>query len=114
MARAELNRLRDMLEAAKITLEYLAEYDFERFAADTKTVDAVVRRLEIVEEAAKSVGQELKRRHPQVAWSIIGRTRDRLIHHYFAVDEATVWQMAKVDLPVLIAQLETILEEENQ
>lgn len=58
MARTDLNRLRDMLEAAKISVEYLAEYDFDQFAADTKTVDAVVRRLEIVGEAAKSVGAE--------------------------------------------------------
>lgn len=38
MPRADLNRLRDRLEAAKINVEYLAGYDFERFTADTKTV----------------------------------------------------------------------------
>lgn len=112
MARAEINRLRDMLEAARKAVEYVADLDFEAFVADTKTVDAVVRRLEVVGEAAKSVGTEFRARHPQVPWSVIGRTRDRLIHHYFAVDESVVWQITTADLPTLIQQLETILEAE--
>lgn len=76
-------------------------------------VDAVVRRLEVVGEAAKSIGVELRARYSGVPWSIIGRTRDRLIHHYFAVDEETVWQVVTSDLPPLIAQLEAVLAVES-
>lgn len=53
MARTEINRLRDMLDAARKAVEYVSGLDFEGFVADTKTVDAVVRRLEVVGEAAK-------------------------------------------------------------
>lgn len=83
---------------------------FEEFEADSKTAVAVARRLEVVGEAAKSIGEEFRARHSEVPWSIIGRTRDRLIHRYFAVDTAVLWQIATTDLPSLIQQLEIILE----
>lgn len=91
MSRTETNRLRDMLEAAQKAVEYASPCSFEEFEADSKTVDAVVRRVEVVGEAAKSIGEDFRVRHAHVPWSIIGRTRDRLIHHYFAVDTAVVW-----------------------
>ncbi len=37
--------------------------------------------------------------------------RDRLIHHYFGVDLASVWQTAKEDLPVFKKKIEIILKE---
>ncbi len=112
MARTEINRLRDMLDAARKAVGYVSGLEFEGFVADIKTVDAVVRRLEVVGEAAKSVEAEFRVRYPQVPWSVIGRTRDRLIHHYFAVDESVVWQITTADLPTLIQQLESILDAE--
>ncbi len=72
MPRTELNRVRDMLEAAKMAVEYVAGTNFEQFAADTKTVDAVVRRLEIVGEAAKSVGKHLGHSNRKFPGQLLG------------------------------------------
>ena len=40
-------------------------------------------------------------------------TRNRLIHAYFDIAFDTVWEMARDDLPPLIAELERILQEES-
>ena len=39
---------------------YIAEMDYKTFSTDQKTVDAVVRNLEIIGEAAKNLPDELK------------------------------------------------------
>jgi uncharacterized protein with HEPN domain len=40
---------------------------YEAFVADTKTQDAVIRNLEILGEAAKSLSDERRARYPAVA-----------------------------------------------
>jgi uncharacterized protein with HEPN domain len=39
--------------------------------------------------------------------------RDKLIHHYFGVDLKTVWKTVTKDLPLLQANLEAIVMQEN-
>ena len=52
--RADADLVRDMLEAARRARDYCAELQYDDFAQDNKTQDAVVRNLEILGEAAKS------------------------------------------------------------
>jgi uncharacterized protein with HEPN domain len=47
---------------------------------------AVIRLLEVVGEATRSLSQEIKDKNPQIPWKQIMGTRDRLIHGYFDVD----------------------------
>ena len=79
------------------------------FKTDRKTQAAVVRSLEIIGEASKRVSAELKALHPSVPWRTIGSMRDRLIHDYFGVDLAIVWEVVRSDLPALKANIEAIL-----
>lgn len=45
-------RIADIIEAIENALDYTAGMTFEQFAADRKTIDAVVRNLMIIGEAA--------------------------------------------------------------
>jgi uncharacterized protein with HEPN domain len=49
----DLVNLRDMLESAKIAMKYVQDKNYEEFHLDTQFQDAVIRRLEIVGEAAR-------------------------------------------------------------
>ncbi len=60
--------LKDILEACKHIQEFTEGMDFEIFLRDEKTSSAVVRKIEIIGEAAKKIPESVKARHPHVLW----------------------------------------------
>jgi uncharacterized protein with HEPN domain len=81
----------------------------DSFRLDARTVDAVVRNLEIIGEAIKRVPEPVRIRHPEVEWRRIGAMRDMLAHAYFSVDLAIVWDAATRKLPELRGQVAKIM-----
>jgi uncharacterized protein with HEPN domain len=71
----------------------------------------VVRQLEIIGEGANNLSVELREAHPEITWGQIIGMRNRLIHAYFQVDLDIVWEVARVDLPMLRERVEYMLEE---
>ena len=91
----------DIVEAAKLIGEYVDGKTFVDFAAQTVLQDAVIRRLEIIDEAAKCVSGSFKAAHSEVEWRKLARMRDLIAHHYRKVDLATVWDIARTHVPRL-------------
>ena len=104
--------LTDILEAVGRIEEYIEGYDFERFVNDRKTVDAVLRNLEIIGEAARNVPDEVRNRHPSVPWRRIVGLRNVVVHHYFGVDLSVVWVIVSSQLEELKEEIEKIVEGE--
>ncbi len=103
-------RLNDILEAmAKIAL-YTEGMTLESFAGDAKTVDAVVRNLEIIGEAATHLPDELLDRYPHIPWHEMRGMRNVLIHEYFGVSLPILWQTVIHNLPSLRPLLQEILD----
>lgn len=101
--------LEDMREAGLKIRRYAEGLSFEVFSADEKTVDAVVRNLEILGEAAKRVPDSVRLANPEVEWYKLAGLRDILIHQYFGIDLAIVWDIVQNKLPNLLHQLDQIL-----
>ena len=91
----------DIIEAIDSIEEYTEELTYERFVKDKKTVDAVVRNLEIIGEATKHVSQRIRKKYPSVPWRDMAGMRDRLIHGYFGVNLDVVWKTVKERLPIV-------------
>ena len=85
--------------------QYILNLDKEGFLADDKTVDAVVRNLEIIGEAVRQMPEGYKQAHTQIAWGQIAGLRNRIVHDYFGLDLDLIWEIIKGDLPRLGHQL---------
>ncbi len=73
----------DMYLACEKIMRYVKGLTYEEFKQDSKTIDAVVRNIEILGEAAKNISQDFRGRWPDIEWSEIARTRDKLIHFWY-------------------------------
>jgi len=103
-------RIEDILEAISNIAQYTSGMDFETFQADQKTVDAVVRNLEIIGEAARNVPPPVRAYHPAVPWERMVAIRNVLIHEYSGVSVPIVWRTIKEDLPPLASMLREVLK----
>lgn len=105
--------LDDMLDCARRILEYTRGIDFASFRTHGMVYDAVLRNLEILGEAAKNVPIDLRERYPQVAWRAIAGLRDVLAHHYFGLEDETLWDIVCNKLAPLIQVVEQLLKDEE-
>ena len=103
--------LRDILESREKIREYLGQMTFDEFLIDRKTVDSVVRNLEIIGEAVKCLPDELLASQPQVVWKDVARFRDIIAHYYFKVDYEVVWSITQEDLDPLVVGVSALLDE---
>ena len=101
----------DMIESLRRISEYIEGMGKETFLTDQKTVDAVVRNLEIVGEAAARLSHEAKQHGPTIEWSQIIGLRNRIVHEYFGVDTEIVWEIGRHDLPLLGESLRRLLDD---
>ena len=106
-----------------IFLEHILENikDIESFSKNISKSDlsknkeklnAIVRSIEIIGEAAKNISDSFKEKHMQIPWKAIIGTRDKMIHHYFGIDLDMVWEIVKKDIPMLKKQILEIREKE--
>jgi uncharacterized protein with HEPN domain len=77
--------LYDIKEAVEKIETFTRGFTFEEFVEDAKTVDAVIRNLEIMGEAAKHIPKRVKERHSDIDWKAMAGMRNILTHEYFGV-----------------------------
>jgi uncharacterized protein with HEPN domain len=95
------------VEAIDAILSYTLE-GRDVFFSDRKTQDAVIRNIEILGQAVKGISDGTRALEPEVPWRQIAGMRDKLIHEYFGVDLALVWDVVERELPVLRPQLDEL------
>ena len=101
--------IKHILEAIGKIERFTKDHSQEKFIKDELVQSAVVRQLEIIGEAVKNLPKEFTKKHPDIPWSEIAQTRDKMIHHYFGFDVGFVFKIVQIELPKLKKEIERIL-----
>jgi uncharacterized protein with HEPN domain len=112
--RTYLHYLHDISKAISDIEMFISDCDYARFSEDLKTTYAVVRALEVIGEATKSLPESLRKKYPSVPWKDMAGMRDVLIHHYFGIDPFTIWETIKNDLPTVKLVIASIIKDHEQ
>ncbi len=102
--------IEDIIESGRKILEYTDNLTFEAFTNDSKTIDAVIRNFEIIGEAANRLPEDFKDNHSEFDWHRIRGFRNRIVHDYFGIDYAIVWEIKNTFLPDLIIKLQMLTQ----
>ena len=102
--------LQDILECVGKIREYTEDVTFEEFESNTKYQDAVIRRLEIIGEAASKISPNFKDNHPEIEWQLMKDMRNKLAHEYFGINYKIIWQVIRGELPEIKTIFQQILE----
>lgn len=106
--------LNDILESMNRIDKYISGVEYDSFLNNQMLIDAVIRNLEIIGEAARNVPEEIRSKYPKIPWRNMIGLRNILIHQYFGVDESIVWEIIQADLPEARPNLLKAIEEEGE
>ncbi len=100
--------LKDISKSIKSIEFFIKGITYEQFMEDDKTSSAVIRKFEIIGEAAKHIPKEIREKYPQIPWKEMAGMRDKLIHSYSNIDYKLVWTTIKQRLPKVKSLLKKI------
>jgi uncharacterized protein with HEPN domain len=98
----------DMCDAVARIVTYTAGLSRDEFLNDKKTMDATIRNLMVLGEAAKHVPAEVRIDFPEIDWRAMGAMRDILAHDYFGVDYDIIWDVVSARIPRLLELLPSL------
>jgi uncharacterized protein with HEPN domain len=107
--------LQELIGGTLAILTYAEGMAKEEFIRDQKTLDACIRRFQILGEAAKNLPNDWKESEPKIPWQDVVNFRNLLVHEYFRIDETLLWNTIQQDLEPLLTACQRIQERlENQ
>jgi uncharacterized protein with HEPN domain len=109
---AERDALRDVLRHIDLAERFTQGHTFESFHDDELHLYAVTRCLEIISEASRRLSDELKARHPGIAWKNMAGAGNVYRHDYQDVAALRIWDAVQFALPPLRKVIEQELADE--
>lgn len=100
--------IQDILDAIAAIADYTKGLEYDDLLEDRKTVDAAVRNLAIIGEAANQMPQSVRVRFADIPWEKMISMRNKVIHEYSGIDLEILWQTIKKDLPDLKKQIQKV------
>jgi uncharacterized protein with HEPN domain len=111
--RRDESRLHDIVQAADQIGRHISGLSKADFLSDIKTQDAVIRRIEIMGEAASRISEQFRDAHPEVPWRRLIQLRNFYIHVYETVDEEHLWRTVRRTIPTIRTAVTNLLSSDN-
>ena len=111
MPRRDMIILNKVLSEIDIGIEMLGGNSCEDFISNEMLKRAVCMTVINIGELIKSISANMREKHPEVPWKAVAGMRDVTAHKYQTLRLEDVYNVVKVDLPVLKKQLTDILSE---
>ncbi|OGY47393.1 MAG: hypothetical protein A3J65_00985 [Candidatus Buchananbacteria bacterium RIFCSPHIGHO2_02_FULL_45_11b] len=93
--------LDDIKDAIGKIEKYSKNLSFNKFSKNNLVIDAIVRNLEVIGEAAKNISVKFKDEYKDIPWNEIAGMRNIIVHEYFNVDLEILWKTIQQDIPKL-------------
>ncbi len=107
--RTDLERLRDIIEASNLILQYMHRLRDGSHSGDEDVFhDAILHQLMVLGEASVNIDTGLKKKYQSVPWATIKAFRNILVHEYSGVRWDLVWN-AVDQIPGLLNEVKQIL-----
>ncbi|MEY3499543.1 MAG: hypothetical protein RL308_1212 [Bacteroidota bacterium] len=104
-------RLHHIIDAIIEIENYIQDTDLKSFVDNSMMFNATLRQLEIIGEASNRLSEELLNTTPLIPWARIIGLRNLVIHEYFGIDDFTIWNVIKINLPVLKSEIIDVLSQ---
>ena len=103
----------DIVDAITAIDAYTAGLTREQFFGDRLRLDAVIKNLAVIGEAAGRVPADVTEAYPRIPWSRMRGMRNVVVHEYFGIDEEVLWGTVTDDLKPLAPSLTALLAEKS-
>lgn len=103
--------INDILSSIEEIEGFVKGFTFDKFVKDKKTINAVIRSLEVIGEASKKIPNVIRKKYPDIPWKKMAGMRDKLIHEYFGIDHEIIWEVATNEIKTLKYLLQDLRKE---
>ncbi len=110
---SQIEFLHHILDECDFLLRQYQSNTYEELLQNKTLSHAICRSLEIIGEATKNVHPNLRSKYPLVDRREMAGIRDKIIHDYFGIDYALIWETIKTDIPILKEWMELIIANEK-
>lgn len=101
--------LLDIFTSAQLIRSYVEGVGLDEFLTNIQLQDSIIRRIEIIGEAAGRISPQFKDSHPEIPWGEMVGMRNRMIHGYDDIDFDIVWNTTQESIPILLELIEPLL-----
>jgi uncharacterized protein with HEPN domain len=102
--------LSEMLASMNKIERYIEGVTYDEFITQDQLVDAVERNIEKIGEAAAAIPDTIRKQHPEIPWKTMVGLRNKVIHHYFAINYGILYQIAVKNIPKTKPMVENIIK----
>ena len=104
----------DIVDAIAAIDDYTTGLAREQFFGDRLRLDAVIKNLTVIGEAAGRVPADITEASPHIPWARMRGMRNVVVHEYFGIDEEVLWGTVADDLWPLVPLLTALLAEYSE